>query len=131
MRRTLACLLAVGVLSMLGASGGTEAEDGEDGDDPELVTTTIATASGEVAISLDAHGQQTDTPITIEAITPAEGAQLSEDFVAAFRLLPAGATFDTPVTLSVSLTGAPEVALTGIHSSQDLPTEAIEFLPVA
>ena len=127
MRRTLACLLAVGVLSMLGACGGTEAEDGEA---PELVTATIPTANGDVAVSLDAHGQQTDTPITIEAIVPADGAKLSEDFVAAFRLLPAGANFDTPVALSVTLAGSPEDALTGLHFSDDRPIELLEFLPV-
>ena len=128
MRRTLTCLLAVGVLLLLGACGGTEAEDGED---PELVTATIATANGDVTVALDAHGQQTDTPITIEAITPVEGAQLAEDFVAAFRLLPAGATFDTPVTLSLTVVGPPEAALSGFHFSDDRPTELIEFLPVA
>lgn len=125
MRRTLTCLLAAGVLSLLAACG-TSAED----PDTELITATIPTADGEIAVTLDAHGQQTDTPITIEAITPAQGDQPSEDFVAAFRLLPAGATFDVPIALRITLVGAPEPALAGLHTSGDAPAELIEFLPL-
>ncbi len=120
-------ILTVALALAACGSDDAESEDLEPDDPPDLIT---ATANG-VAIALNPHGQILDAPITIEEITLEEGTQLSEDFVAAFRLLPAGATFDTPVTLSLTLAGVPEAALTGFHFSEGAPTELMEFLPVA
>jgi len=131
MLRRLTGLLILTLLLTLAACGSDDAgsggtEGGEDGDPPDLVTATV----NGIAIALNPHGQTLDQPITIEAIDPPDGA--SDTFVAAFRMLPAGATFSTPVTLSIDLPGEPLVALTGIHDSDgDANTELISLLPVA
>lgn len=128
MQRILSFVLASGTFLLLGACGSDDAglsdETHEDIDHAVEIVATI----GKAAISLQAHGQDADGPISIEPIEESAGM---EGQVAAFRLLPAGARFERPVTVSVTAPGEPLPSLRGLHFSDEAAVELLEFLPTS
>ncbi len=116
-----AAALLAGVLVLCVACGSGDAGTGDR--TPDSAEDLVVADIGGVTVSLDAGGQDAGEPIAIEAIAieaiegetaPSEGGEP----VAAFRLLPDGATFAEPVRLTIELSGRPQGPLMGMHFSE-------------